>query len=51
MQYILLVINLPLKYIYCTSGRIAQLVEHLSYKQAVIGSNPVAPIHYTLLRE
>ena len=25
-------------------GRIAQLVEHLSYTQAVIGSNPVAPI-------
>ncbi len=24
-------------------GRIAQLVEHLFYTQAVIGSNPVAP--------
>ena len=25
-------------------GRIAQLVEHLFYTQAVIGSNPFAPI-------
>lgn len=25
------------------AGRIAQLVEHLPYKQRVIGSNPVAP--------
>lgn len=33
-------------------GRIAQLVEHLFYTQAVIGSNPVAPNTYKIeLRE
>ncbi len=29
-------------------GRIAQLVELLSYKQAVIGSSPFAPICYVV---
>lgn len=29
-------------------GRIAQLVEHLSYTQAVIGSSPFAPNKYKL---
>ena len=36
-------------------GRIAQLVEHLFYTQAVIGSNPFAPMmtlgFYYRLRE
>lgn len=32
-------------------GRIAQLVELLSYTQAVIGSSPVAPKHKTPARE
>ncbi len=30
-------------------GRIAQLVERLSYTQVVIGSSPVAPIEYFFL--
>lgn len=30
--------------LHASIGRIAQLVEHLSYTQVVIGSSPVAPI-------
>lgn len=30
--------------LYASTGRIAQLVEHLPYTQVVIGSSPVAPI-------
>ena len=27
-------------------GRLAQLGEHLPYKQRVIGSSPIGPIHF-----
>ncbi len=36
-------LNCAIVYSKCTLGRIAQLVEHLFYTQAVIGSNPFAP--------
>ena len=32
-----------------TYGSIAQLGEHLPYKQRVIGSSPIVPIHYGLV--
>ena len=32
-------------------GRIAQLGEHLPYKQGVIGSSPIAPTSVSALRE
>ena len=30
-------------------GRIAQLGEHLPYKQGVIGSSPIAPIDFSII--
>ena len=36
------------RYLY---GRLAQLGEHLPYKQEVIGSSPIAPTNFSLLTE
>ena len=41
-------------YLRCTSkyyGILAQLGEHLPYKQRVIGSSPIGPIYYAAVAE
>ena len=35
----------PGRFIFCIFGIIAQLGEHLPYKQRVIGSSPIGPIY------
>ena len=34
-----------------TCGSLAQLGEHLPYKQRVIGSSPIGPIYYAAVAE